>query len=30
MKHINTFLFCMVTLATVLATFMAWFLIYMR
>lgn len=30
MKHVNTFLFCMAALATVLATFLAWFLLYMR
>lgn len=30
MKHVNQFLFVMATLATVLATFLAWFLIYMR
>lgn len=27
---LNIFLFTMATLATVLATFLAWFLIYMR
>jgi hypothetical protein len=30
MKHLNTFLFTMVVLATVLATGLAWALIYLR
>ena len=30
MKHLNTFLFTMMVMATVLATGLAWFLIYMR
>lgn len=30
MKQINAFIFVMATIATVLATFLAWFLLYMR
>jgi hypothetical protein len=30
MKHLNTFLFTMITLATILATGFAWALLYLR